>query len=152
MKKIILLTLAFALMAGSAVVAQENWTEGPVWGCASYRTKPGQFNNYMKWLRSNYLVTNTQAKEQGLIVDSKVLIRSPSSPADWDVLICTLHENYGKAMDYDAEDEAAWDAIQAAHWGTDVDEEMREMASKRFEMREFLGYRLQREVTLKPME
>ena len=152
MKKLILLTLAISLVSGTIVVAQEHWTDGPVWGCGSYRTKPGQFNNYMKWLRSNYLATNTEAKTQGLILDSKVLLRVPSSPDDWDILICTLHENHAKALDYNAEDEEAWDAIQSAHWKTDVDEEIREMAAKRFEMRTFLGYRFQQEVTLKPMD
>lgn len=152
MKRALLMVVALSLMSGTVVVAQEHWTEGPVWGCGSYRTKPGQFNNYMKWLRSNYLVTSDTAKEQGLILDSKVLLREPSSPEDWNVLICTLHESFGKAQDYNAEDEAKWDAIQAEHWGTDVDDEMREMAAKRFEMREFIGVRYQREVTLKPME
>ena len=152
MKKAILLMVALSLVTGSVVIAQEHWTEGPVWGCGAYRTKPGQFGNYMKWLRSNYLVTNNKAKEEGLILGSKVLLRTPVNPQDPNVLICTLHESYGKALDYNAEDEAAWDAIQEEHWGTDVDEEMQELASKRFEMREFIGVRYQREITLKPME
>ena len=104
MKRALLMVVALSLMSGTVVVAQEHWTEGPVWGCGSYRTKPGQFNNYMKWLRSNYLVTSDTAKEQGLILDSKVLLREPSSPEDWNVLICTLHESFGKAQDYNAED------------------------------------------------
>lgn len=152
MKKALVLALAVGLATATVTVAQEHFTQGPVWGCASYRTKPGQWNNYMKWLRSHYLVTNAEAKGQGLILDSKVLLRAPANPSDWNVLICTLHESYGKALDYSAEDEAKWDAIQAAHWETASSDEQRELAAKRFEMREFIGVRYQREVTLKPME
>ncbi len=152
MKKELVLALALGLATATVAIAQEHFTEGPVWACASYRTKPGQWNNYMKWLRSHYLVTNTEAKSQGLILDSKVLVRAPASPSDWDVLICSLHGSYSKALDYSAEDDAKWDAIQAAHWETANTDEQREMAAKRFEMREFIGVRYQREVTLKPME
>ena len=152
MKKTILVVLAVSLLPGAAAIAQDHWTEGPVWGCGSYRTKPGQFDNYMKWLRSNYLVTISEAKSQGLVVDSKVLLRQPANPHDWNVLVCTLHESYAKALDYNAEDDAKWDAIQAEHWNTNDSEEQRDLAAKRFEMREFLGVRYQREVMLKPMD
>lgn len=152
MKKSILFALAVSLLVGTVATAQEHWTEGPVWGCGSYRTKPGQFDNYMKWLRSNYLPTITEGKSQGLILDSKVLLRQPANPNDWNVLVCTLHESYAKALDYNAEDDAKWDAIQAAHWETSDSDEQRELAATRFEMREFRGVRYQREITLKPME
>lgn len=63
-----------------------------------------------------------------------------------------LHESYAKALDYDAEADAKFEAIQAEHWKTSDSEEQRELAAKRFEMREFLGVRYQREVMLKPMK
>lgn len=87
MKKTILIVLAASLLTGTVAIAQEHWTEGPVWGCSSYRTKPGQFDNYMKWLRSNYVAVIPEAKSQGLIMDSKVLLREPANPNDWNVLI-----------------------------------------------------------------
>lgn len=55
-------------------------------------------------------------------------------------------------VDYDAEMEAKWRALVTKHSGT-ADEEQREaMAMPRFEMREFLGSNMMREVMLKPME
>jgi hypothetical protein len=152
MRKTLMLLLLGGLITGTVATAQEHFTEGPVWGCGAYRTKPGQYSTYMKWLRAHYLVTSNEAKSQGLIVDSKVFVRSPANSGDWNVLICTLHESYAKALDYSAEDEAKWDAIQAAHWETADQDEQRSIAAKRFEMREFLGVRYQREVTLKPLE
>ena len=146
--------LAFAAAAfgsGQMAVAQEHYTEGPVWACAAYRTKQGQTNNYMKYLREHFLPTSLERKAQGLVVDTKVFVHPPARPDDWDVAICTLHASYGKALDYNAEDEKKGDAIQEAHWKTKDQEEMRKMSAKRFEMRDFLGVSYDREVMLKPL-
>jgi hypothetical protein len=146
--------LAFAAAAfgsGQMAVAQEHYTEGPVWACAAYRTKPGQTNSYMKYLREHFLPTSLERKAQGLVVDTKVFVHPPARPDDWDVAICTLHASYGKALDYNAEDEKKGDAIQEAHWKTKDQEEMRKMSAKRFEMRDFLGVSYDREVMLKPL-
>lgn len=139
------------LMVGIAE-SQEHWTEGPVWGCGSYRTKDGQFDNYMKYLRSNYLPTTEEGKKQGLILDSKVFVQPPSSPTDWNILICTLYSSYGKARDYNAENDEKWKAIAASHFKTDDEDKQDEMAATRFEMREFLGVSYVREVELRPMK
>ena len=42
-------------------------------------------------------------------------------------------------------------AIAAKHYKTSDEQKQNEMASKRFEMRDFRGTRYVREVTLKPM-
>jgi hypothetical protein len=133
-------------------VAQEHFTEGPVWECSSYRTKPGQFDSYMKYLRTNFIPTTDEGKKQGLILDRKMFVKAPSSPHDWDVLICTLFPSFGKAMDYSASDEDKWKAIEAKHYKTTDEAKQREMSAKRFEMREFLGTEFVREVNLKPMQ
>ena len=47
--------LAAALLAFASIpaVAQEHWTEGPVWECTTYRTNPGMFDAYMKYIRAH---------------------------------------------------------------------------------------------------
>ncbi len=87
MKRIGLAAGVLALVSVSAA-AQEHWTEGNVWECSSYRTNPGQFDTYMKWLRSHALVTTSEAKKQGLIVDYKVFVKAPRDADDYDVMIC----------------------------------------------------------------
>ena len=143
-------TCAFLFSAGSAS-AQENWTEGPVWGCSSYQTAPGQFQNYMKWLRGNYLPTATEAKKQGLILDFKVFVQPPHDANDWDVMVCTLHANYGKALDYNKADDDKAKAIQAKQWKTPDEQKQQELARPRLELRKFVGTSYVREVNLRPM-
>ena len=144
-------SLLCAVMA-SAAFAQEHYTEGPVWECSSYRTKPGHFDDYMKYLRENFLPTTDEGKKQGLLLDRKVFLQPPSGKSDWDVMICTLFPTFGKAMDYSAADEDKWKAIEAKHYSTTDEKKQEEMASKRFDMREFIGTSFVREVSLKPIK
>ena len=150
MRKVSLLLVCVSLLGGVAV-AQEHWTEGPVWACSSYRTKPGQYDNYLEYLRKNYAVTAPEEKKAGLVLDSKIFVKAPATPVDWDVLICDLYSSYGKAMDYSAEDDAKGKEIAAAHYKTSDEDQQEQMSNPRFEMREYLGTDFVREVNLKPI-
>jgi hypothetical protein len=145
--------LAAVVLACASVpaVAQEHWTEGPVWECSAYRTNPGQFDAYMKWLRTHALVTSGEAKKQGLILDNKIFVKTPSDPNDYDVLICNLHSSFARALDFSQEDEDKLDAITEAHWGTPSQDEQRNKSAPRLEMRKFIGVTFVREVNLRPM-
>lgn len=151
MKRIAIVAgLCLFAVAGSAA-AQEHYTEGPVWACSAYRIKEGKGDDYMKYIRSNALVTYTKAKQQGLIQDFKMFVQVPPRPTDWDFMLCQLFTSFGKALDYSAADEQKMDAIQAEHWKTTDQEKMRQMSAKRFEMRDYLGTSYIREISLKPM-
>ena len=142
---------AVSCLAASAALAQEHFTEGPVWECSSYRTKPGHFDDYMKYLRSNAVSQGQESKKAGLILDQKFYTHVPAGPTEPDVMICTLHASYAKALDFNAADDAKSKEIAAKHWKTPDQEKQREMTSKRLDFREFLGSSYYREVTLKPM-
>lgn len=148
--KTMLLAVGCLAVAGAAS-AQDHWTEGPVWACGAYRVKQGQEDNYMRYLRQNFTATNAEAKKQGLILDYKVFVQTPSRPDDWNIMLCSQFPSYGKAMDYNAEADQKMKAIQAQHWKTTDEQKQREMSAKRFEMRDFLGTSYIREVTLKPL-
>lgn len=150
MKKSLILAAVVSLCCGAAV-AQEHWTEGPVWQITMYRTTPGHFDDYMKYLRSNYINTAAEAKKQGVYLDSKIFVKTPRDAHDWDVAIATLHSSYGKALDFNPENDAKSKAIQAEHWKTKDQDKQREMTKPRLEWREFVGSELTREVTLRPM-
>jgi hypothetical protein len=108
-----------AVLACASVpaVAQEHWTEGPVWECSSYRTNPGMFDTYMKYIRAHAIPVYEESKKAGLILDYKSFVKPPSSPDDWDFMLCTAHENYGRALDYSKADEDKADAIAAKALG-----------------------------------
>jgi len=147
----------FGLLAACALLTpalsqaqEEHWNEGPVWECGSYRTAPGMFDTYIKWIRAHSEPINAEAKKQGLILDFKTFLKTPTGPDDYDVLFCTLYSSYGKALDYNKGDDDKYEAISAKHWATSDEDKQTEMAGARLEMRKFLGVTYVREVTLKP--
>ena len=145
------LLAACFLLTPALSLAQEHWNEGPVWECSSYRTAPGMFDTYIKWIRAHSEPINAEAKKQGLIVDFKTFVKPPRDPNDYDVLFCTLYSSFGNALDYNKGDEDKFDAISAKHWATADNEKQRELAKPRLEMRTYLGTEYVREVMLKPM-
>jgi hypothetical protein len=146
--------LAAAVLACATVpaVAQEHWSEGPVWACEAYRTAPGQFDAYLKYIRTNVEPQNIEAKKQGLILDHKTFVKPPQDANDYDVLFCTLFSNFGKALDYSKADEDKADAIAAAHFQTADEDKQADMIKPRLDMRTYLGTTYVREVTLRPAE
>ena len=150
-KRIGLVAAVLAFVSVSAV-AQEHWTEGPVWECSSYRTNPGMFDTYIKWIRAHSEPINAEAKKQGLILDYKTFVKPPRDANDYDVLFCTLHSSFGNALDYNKGDDDKFKAISAAHWGTSNDDEQLGKTAPRLEMRKFMGTDFVREVTLRPAD
>ena len=144
--------LAAAVLALASVpaVAQEHWTEGPVWQCEAYRTAPGQYDAYLNYIRANVEPQNIEAKKQGLILDYKTFVKAPQDENDYDVLFCTLYPNFGKALDYNQADEDKSDAIAAAHFATADEDAQAEKIKPRLDMRKYLGTTYVREVTLRP--
>lgn len=152
MKRLLIAGIVFVVAGAASVDAQEHWKEGPVWECSAYRTLPGQFDNYMKYLRTNVAGIRAEAKAQGMVVDDRVFIQAPKDPNDWNVMFCTAYKNGSAALDYDPAMEEKWKAIAAKHLKTSDEDEMEKMAEPRFEMRRYLGTNMMREVELKPME
>ncbi len=146
-----LLAAALAFTSVPAV-AQEHWSEGPVWECSAYRVNPGMFDTYIEWIRAHSEPVNAEAKKQGLIVDFKTFLHTRDSENDYDVLFCTLHSSFGKALDYNKGDEDKFDAISAAHWATGDNAKQRELAAPRLAMRTYMGTSYHREVTLRPIK
>ena len=145
------LAAATLALASATAVAQEHWSEGPVWECAAYRSNPGMFDTYMKYVRRHATAINAEAKTQGLILDFKTFVKTPGDPNDWDFMTCTAYESFARALDYNQADEEKFDAISAQHWATADEDKQRELSSPRLEMRTFLGVTHMREVNLRPI-
>ncbi len=153
MKKLTLLAILSCCSLGfvQQAQAQENYTEGPVWVINYYRTKPGKFEDYLKYLRGNYAKNVAKQKQAGLIVDSKVLINpSVSGPDDWDVAIAYLYSDFGR-LNYNQATEDQLQKIGAEITG-EKSKEKRDTKNDatRFPLRDFIRTRFLREITLKP--
>jgi hypothetical protein len=150
--KMFFLPVFFLVLFSVSNFAQEHYTEGNVRSVSFYRTKPGQFDNYMKYLRANFLPTQDEAKKQGLIVGYSILLNTPSTEDDWDVAVVTLNKSFGDALDFNQDEADKMKKIQENHYKTSDQEKMREVTDKRFDMRTYIGTKYFREITLKPLK
>jgi hypothetical protein len=147
MKRFITLAACAALaVVGSGLVRAQSdapYTEGPVWGITMVKTKPGMSDDYLKTLAKIYKSTNDEMKKQGLIMDYKVLLGNDANPQDFDILLMVEYKNMAA---FDGLREKA-DPIADKILGNE--DAQRQGAIKRMEIREIMGNKLMREVTLK---
>ena len=113
-----LLSILFFFLITTGLFAQENFTTNSVRVVSMYRTNPGQFDAYMKYLRANFLPQQEEAKKQGLILDYTILLNTPSSPDDWDIAVVVVHKNFGDALDYNQSDADKRKEIMSKHYKT----------------------------------
>ncbi len=155
MKKITLLAAALycVLTFASGAQAQEHYTEGPVWVINYYRTKPGKFDDYMKFLRSNFAKISAERKKAGTILDAKILLQPTiNGPNDWDVAVAYLYPNFARAMDFNQSDFDKEEEIAARHYReTNPEKRAARNDAARLPIRDHVATRIMREVTLKPM-
>lgn len=147
MKKLLLITLSVmtAVAFSSLVRAQSDapYTEGPVWQITMVKTKYGMADDYIKGLAKTFKGALDEAKKQGLIMDYKILLGDASSPHDFDILLMTESKNLA-SMDNARE---KFDPIARKIEGNP--DQQRETAIKRVDLREILGQKTMREITLK---
>src|SRR6266566_4467937 len=136
---------ALGLIGAGLVRAQSDapYTEGPVWGITMVKTKPRMGDDYLKTLAKIYKSTNDEMKKQGLIMDYKVLLGNYANSQDFDILLMVEYKNMAA---FDGLREKA-DPIADKILGSE--EVQRQGAIKRMEIREIMGNKLMREVTLK---
>jgi hypothetical protein len=145
-KKLQIVALA-ALSLGIASVcsAQSDapYTEGPVWNITMVKAKYGMGDEYLKGLAKTLKVSLEEAKKQDLILDYKILLGTAATPQDFDILLMVESKNMA-ALDNTRE---KFDPIARKMVGTP--DEQRGMAVKRLDIREIMGSKLMREITLK---
>jgi hypothetical protein len=136
--------VAFLLLVAPIVLAQENYTEGPLWRIELIRVKPNQMDTYLTSLREATKPIIDEEKKEGMIVDYKIFLKeTKSNPEDWDICVAIEYKNHAALDGLDAKGEAVRDKIiggkQAAH----------QLGEKRAEIREIISSELLQEVFLK---
>src|SRR5438309_11902419 len=129
----------------AALTAQSTapYTEGAVWQITMVKTKPGMSDDYLKALAKIFKSTNDEAKKQGIIKDYKILIGDAATQQDYDILLMVEYPNMA-ALD-GLRDKT--DPIGAKMVGSE--DQQRQLAVKRLEIREIMGDKTMREITLK---
>jgi hypothetical protein len=141
---IVLLATLFAFAGSLSAKDDVPYDEGPVWELTLVRAKHGMENTYLKSISHSFVAVMREAKKQGLIMDYKVLYGHPGTADDFNILLLVETPNM-----------AAQDNVRE-RWGDIVlnaegDNDHRfEVATQRVAMREVLGMKLMREITLHP--
>ena len=147
MKRILLtaVTAAFALSTAGFSLAQSDapYTEGPVWAITMVKTRPGMGDDYLKMLAKIYKGASEEAKKQGIIMDYKILLGDASNPQDFDIL---LMQEFANMAAFDGLRDKL-DPIDKKISGSP--DAQRQGAVKRMEVREIMGNKLMREITIK---
>ena len=107
------------------------------------KTKPGMSDDYLKGIAKTFKGELDEAKKQNLILDYKVLIGDAATAQDFDILLMVESANMA-ALDNDRE---KFDPISRKIAGSA--DAQRATATKRLEIREIMGNKLMREITLK---
>jgi hypothetical protein len=139
--------LAAALMLVSAIAAAEDprpYTEGPVTHLSFIRVKPGMFENYMKYLATNYKTLMDEYKKQGIILDYRVYNANEThGTSEPDLILSVVYKNMAA---FDGLSERS-DPAAAKVFGTR--QKQAEGAISREAMREEMGDQFVRELILK---
>jgi len=136
---------ALWLGIASLCVAQSDapYTEGPVWNVTMVKTKTGMTDEYLKELAKTLKGTLEEAKKQNLVLDYKILLGNPATPQDFNILIMVESKNMA-AQDNTRE---KFDPIARKVVGTT--DQQQAIQVKRLDIREIMGTKLMREITLK---
>ncbi|MFN2541758.1 MAG: hypothetical protein ABR514_06265 [Chthoniobacterales bacterium] len=119
------------------------YTEGPVWTLTMIKTKTGLSDEYLKQITGTVKPVYDEEKKQKLILDYKILMGDAADPHDFNILILVEYPNWA-AFD-NLRDKM--DPIVDKVMGTQ--EQQRDLAVKRLDIREILGSKTMREITLK---
>ena len=137
--------VALSLGIASLCVAQSDapYTEGPVWTVTMVKTKAGMGDEYLKELAKTLKTSLEEAKKQNLVVDYKILLGNAATPQDFNILIMVESKNMA-AQDNTRE---KFDPIARKVVGTT--DQQQALQVKRLDIREIVGTKLMREITLK---
>ena len=145
-KKLQIVALAaLSLGISSLCLAQSDapYTEGPVWNITMVKVKPGMGDEYLKSLNKTLKLSLEEGKKQNLIVDYKILLGNAATLQDFDILLMVESKNMA-ALDNGRE---KFDPIARKTVGTT--DQLQAIQVKRLDIREIMGTKLMREITLK---
>ena len=147
MNKFLILIVSIAISTASAELCRAQsdapYTEGPVWTVTMVKAKAGMTDEYLKGLAKTFTAAMDEAKKQNLIMDYKILLGPAATPQDFDILLMVELKNMA-ALDGFREKA---DPIARKIQGT-PDQQLATQ-TKRLEIREIMGTKNMREITLK---
>ena len=143
LKIVVLAALSLGIASLCSAQSDAPYTEGPVWNVTMVKTKAGMTDEYLKGLAKTLKASLEEAKKQNLVLDYKILLGDAATPQDFNILILVESKNMA------AQDNARekFDPIARKVVGTT--DQQQALQVKRLDIREIVGTKLMREITLK---
>ena len=140
---VVLAALSLGIASVCSAQSDAPYTEGPVWNITMVKTKAGMTDEYLKSLAKTLNASLEEAKKQNLVIDYKILLGNTATPQDFDILI--MVESKNMASQDNAREK--FDPIARKIVGTT--DQQQAIQVKRLDIREIVGTKLMREITLK---
>jgi hypothetical protein len=132
------------LVLAPALLAQEHYTEGPVWRVDLVRVEPTHLNEYLASLQHASKPFLDEEKREGLILDYKVFLKETKSDRkDWEVCLAVEYKDHAALDGLVAKENAIRDKISGGK------QQAQEIGEKRQEYRELVSSELLQEIILK---
>ena len=145
MKTTVLALIALTCGLSVPCFAQSSapYNEGPVWELSLIKTKTGLTDEYFKQITGTVKPVYEEAKKQKIILDYKILSGESSDSHDFNILIMV---EYPSMASFDHLRDKM-DPLLTKAMGSE--DQRKDMAVKRLDIREILGTKTMREITLK---
>jgi hypothetical protein len=119
------------------------YNEGPAWTLTMIRTKTGLGDEYLKQITGTVKPVYDEEKKQKVILDYKILNGEASGPQDFNILILVEYPNWAAFDNLRDKMDPIVEKVMGA------EDQRRATAVKRLDIREILGTKTMREITLK---
>jgi hypothetical protein len=119
------------------------YSEGPVWVVTMVKTKAGMSDDYLKSISQTVKPVMEAEKAQKLILDYKILNGDAASPQDFNILIMVEYPNMAALDGLRDKTDPIFEKVMGS------EDQRRAIAVKRLDIREILGAKTMREITLK---
>ncbi|HET9408741.1 MAG TPA: hypothetical protein VFO39_15975 [Candidatus Sulfotelmatobacter sp.] len=132
------------LCLAPALLAQEHYTQGPIWRVQLIHVKPNHMDEYLASLRQSTKPLIEEQKKEGMILDYKVFLKETMhDPSDWNICVAIQYKNYAAMDGMAAKAEAVRDKILGGKQAA------QQLGEKREEIREIVSSELLEEILLK---
>jgi hypothetical protein len=119
------------------------YTEGSVWEISMIKSKPGMDDDYLKQLSGALKPIYEEEKKAKIILDYKILIGDAANRDDYNILIMVQYANMAALDGLREKTEPIMSKVMGG------EDQRRQLAVKRLDVREILGAKTMREITLK---
>jgi hypothetical protein len=119
------------------------YTEGPVWIVTMIKTKAGMGDDYLKSISQTVKPVYEEEKKQKIILDYMILDGEASGAQDFNIMIMVQYPNMAALDGLRTKTDPLLEKIMGS------EDQRRTVTVKRLDVREILGVKIMRQITLK---